>query len=152
MILDDIHSGFLVVIALLEIVIVCMSLLAYCYISNRVINSQKENPYYKKSPTVKWFNSLFILLAVLCFCVAVNFFIRAAWLIGLVLTGLSYVAPMTVWKYYKQLNIFQEKQIPNDVVDELFQEQQQRWIETLENSKLKPDTVKRLITNVKESA
>ena len=96
--------------------------------------------------------SLIVLLAVLCFCVAVNFFIRAAWLIGLVLTGLSYVAPMTVWKYYKQLNIFQEKQIPNEVVDELIQEQQQRWIETLENSKLKPDTVKRLITNVKESA
>ncbi|MEZ7496480.1 hypothetical protein QO206_13360 [Leeuwenhoekiella aequorea] len=112
---EEIQSGFLVTLALLEFTVIGLSFLAYSYISNQVIRAHKDDPHYKRAPTVVWFNWLFVLMAMLCLAIVINFFVHAFWLIDIILTGLTVVAPLTVWKYYKQLNVFEEKQIPEDV-------------------------------------
>lgn len=152
MIFEDINSGFSVVLTLLALTLVCFNFSAYCFISYRVIKSQKNNPYYKKTPTVIGFNWLFISIILLLVAFIINFFFSAFWILNLTSLAACVISSYTTHQYYSQTAIFQEKQIPNEVVDELIQERQDLWINNLKNSKLKPDTVKRLITNVKESA
>ena len=147
---EEIQSGFLVTLALLEFTVIGLSFLAYSYISNQVIRAHKDDPHYKRAPTVVWFNWLFVLMAMLCLAIVINFFVHAFWLIDIILTGLTVVAPLTVWKYYKQINVFQEKQTPNDLVDQQLIEQQIRWISILEQSNLKKSTVNALINNLKK--
>ena len=62
------------------------------------------------------------------------------------------ISSYTTHKYYSQTSVFEEKQIPDDLVDEMIKKNQDRWIKILNESDLEGNTVKQLITNVKESA
>lgn len=152
MIYQDTNSGFLVVITLLAITLVCFNFSAYCFISYRIIKSQRNNPHYKKTPTVIGFNWLFISIILLLLAFIINFFFNAFWILNITSIIACVISSYTTHKYYSQTSVFEEKQIPDDLVDEMIKKNQDRWIKILNESDLEDNTVKQLITNVKESA
>ena len=152
MIFQDINNGFLIVLALFEFTIVCCSLMAYCYISFKIVQSHKHDKHYKRAPTVMWFNWFFAFLCGFFLSIVLNFFVEAFWVIDVFLTGLAIVAPITVWKYHQQIEIFKEQLVPNYVVEEEIRLAQKRWISNLEKSNLKNATVHTLINNLKGNA
>tara|TARA_B100001146_G_C16118392_1_gene406858 strand:+ start:284 stop:739 length:456 start_codon:yes stop_codon:yes gene_type:complete len=116
MIYQDTNSGFLVVITLLAITLVCFNFSAYCFISYRIIKSQRNNPHYKKTPTVIGFNWLFISIILLLLAFIINFFFNAFWILNITSIIACVISSYTTHKYYSQTSVFEEKQIPEDLV------------------------------------
>jgi len=105
-------DGVIVILSLLEIVVMAIAFAAYSYINHRIVKAHKGDELYKKEKTIKLFGYIFMLLALLFLSIALNFFFAAYWLICLVLTFLTGVSVYTVWQFYMQLAIFQERRIP----------------------------------------
>lgn len=152
MTLDSINDGLFIVIALLQIVTIATCLVGVSLISSRIMKAHEGDKYYKKTPTVMWFNYFFYNLAAFFIALIIVFFTEAYEIVLLVSTPLTYVSIRTTQTYYKQMSQFRKKTIPRDVIEDYNKQFKDSFrsqlISNIKQSDFKPDVIDKITKRV----
>lgn len=122
--------------SLISILISAFCLVLFFSISTAIMYKHSDNPDYKRSVAVKWFNAVFILIAV-CDLVVVYFFgsdlDHVA--IAFFFTVRAFISVITVCVYFQSIEIFTKKEIPADQVAQIIDELKNKTPDLLESFK-----------------